>query len=70
MILIGLMVLCITHPGDLSLLAMVLFLPFATIVMSIYLLFAWRRLTVKKRLNIFFSITAWCGLFYGIISNI
>lgn len=69
-ILILLMAMCITHPGDLSLLAMVLFVPLASILMSFYLLFAWRHLTVKNRLNIFFSIAAWCGFFYGIVSNI
>lgn len=69
-ILIAVMLACILHPGQLTIVAAILFIAAAALLMLFYLLFAWRHLTAKSRLNVLFSIAAWCGLLYGLASNI
>jgi hypothetical protein len=68
--LLAVVALCIIHPGDWSIIISVLFIPFVSVLMLFYLFLAWRRLTVKNRLNILLSIAAWSGLFYGLASHI
>lgn len=64
--LIAILVLCIFKAGDFWLFISLLALKLAIVLLILHLLFRWRRITIKDRLSIMFSIIAWAGLFYGL----
>ncbi|MEN6460443.1 MAG: hypothetical protein ABFC94_03615 [Syntrophomonas sp.] len=64
--LITILLLCIFKAGQLWLFIALLALKLAIVLLILYLLFKWRRITAKDRLSILFSIIAWVGLLYGL----
>lgn len=64
--LIAILLLCIFKAGDFWLLISLLALRLAIVLLILYLLFRWRRISIKYRLSIMLSIIAWVGLFYGL----
>jgi hypothetical protein len=64
--LIAVLLLCIFKAGEFWLLISLFALKLAIVLLILNLLFTWRKISVKNRLTIMFSVIAWAGLLYGL----
>lgn len=67
-ILVIIVVICLLYPfSSRSFLTLVISFLFASLIMLIYMIIAWRRLNRVDRWSISLSIIGWMWLFYGVI---
>ncbi|MGI5920396.1 MAG: hypothetical protein ACOX6I_01495 [Syntrophomonadaceae bacterium] len=64
--LVAIILICILETGEFWLYLSLLALKVAIVLLIFYLVFTWRKITVKRRLTIIFCIVAWTGFFYGL----